>query len=187
METIISLFLNFFSQENITAFMDKIGIPTAIGAAVGVGVFAVVRCIPILFSKDNTEDPEYFISLKNAEKLRAECRRLNYSAMPDFWSADVHEIQRCYNGLGPSKWSPKLKKFVAKVLEIIEGASLVHDYEWVNCDKSLFSFIMINIKFICNCVREARFKKSWKIAALGSLIAILNMTLGWKIYKSSSI
>lgn len=187
METIISLLSTYFSQENITLFMDKIGVPAAIGTAVGVGVFTVIKCLPILFSKDNTEDPEYFINLKDAEKLRNKCKRLNYSAVPDFWFADIHEVQKCYNGIGPSKWSPRFKKFVGKVLDIIEGAVMIHDYEWKNCDKTFFSFIMINCKFAGNCVREAKAEKSWKIGVLGTLIALLNVTLGWRAFKSSSI
>lgn len=187
MEQLISIFNSYITQENVSKFLEKFGVPVAVGIAAGAVVFTVMKCIPILFSKDDTEDPDYFISKEEAKELRERCKKLNFSAVPDFWLSDIEEIKECYDGIGPSKWSPKFRKFVAKMLAPIEGSVMIHDYEWKNCDKTLFSFLMINLKFSCNSIREAKAEKKWKIAFMGIVLAILNSTLGWKLFKTSSL
>lgn len=187
MEQLISLFNGYITQDSIVKFSEKLGIPVAIGVVAGAIIFTVMKCLPILFSEDKTEDPDYFISKKDAEALRERCAELNFSAIPSFWMADIKEVKKCYDGIGPSKWSPKFRKFIAKLLAPVEGSIMIHDYEWKNCDKTFFSFLMINLKFSFNSIREARAEKKWKIAFMGIALAILNSTLGWKLFKTSSL
>lgn len=166
------------NQASITVVLSTAA--TAIAAAVAV-------CSKSKIFKDEPEDQKYFASLKRIQNLRAQARKLGCSAIAEFWSADLHDLQKCYDGVGPRTWTILFRKLATTVIEKLEFSVLIHDFSKVYAEKNFVNFLSINVDFVENCAKESYEMKNWKLFWCGFLLAVLSTCFGYGQFLKTTV
>lgn len=130
--------------------------------------------------------------IADIQALRAEALQAGLSMPGSFMDASDELLQRCYNGIGPDRWSSRFRQLTTYLLEFFEADALIHDYEYSLPEKSYGHFSLANIRFIWNAAVLAlvRYGDCWqtiRIMAFGCLLGLLCQLFGYGGYKEGSI
>lgn len=118
----------------------------------------------------------YHATQKHIADLQAVIRLRKMIAPVDFYRASVQKLQRCYNGIGPEKWSAFFRDKVTLLLEELEAPALIHDWEWSYMPKTFKNFVMSNVRLAINSFKDKRF-------GVGLLAGLLCLLFGWGGYR----
>lgn len=134
----------------------------------------------------------YLYEISDIQALRAEALQAGLSMPGSFMDASDELLQRCYNGIGPDRWSSRFRHLTTYLLEFFEADALIHDYEYSLPEKSYWHFTLANIRFIWNAAmlafaRHGGCGKAIRIALLGSLLGLLCQLFGYGGYQEGSI
>lgn len=134
----------------------------------------------------------YDYRLGHIRALRRHIITANLVAPAGFFQATDLELQRCYNGIGPDRWSKRFRKLTTDLLRFFESDALIHDWEYTFQPKSYIHFTVANARFLVNTFVAAydsnrgSGSKIIKQTAKGALLALLCQLFGWSGYKSST-
>lgn len=134
----------------------------------------------------------YLYEISDIQALRAEAMQAGLSIPGSFMDASDELLQRCYNGIGPDRWSSCFRRLTTYLLDFFEADALIHDYEYSLPEKNYWRFTLANIRFIGNAamlafVRYGDSGKAIRITLLGSLLGLLCQLFGYGGYKEGSI
>lgn len=134
----------------------------------------------------------YLYEIADIQALRAEAMQAGLSIPESFMDASDELLQRCYNGIGPDRWSSRFRNLTTYLLEFFEADALIHDYEYSLPDKSYFQFTVANLRFIWNAavlafVRHGGCGNAIRITLLGCLLGLLCQLFGYGGYQEGAI
>ena len=134
----------------------------------------------------------YNFGLRHIQGLRRDIIANNLVAPAGFFRATDLELQQCYNGIGPERWSPRLRDLVSKLLYAFETEALIHDWEYTFQPKTYTHFTIANLRFLTNTfvaaynLYQGRWLKIISQIAKGILLTVLCQLFGWFGYKAST-
>ena len=105
-------------------------------------------------------------------------------------SSDL-QLQSCYNGIGPERWSSRFRKLTTDLLRFFESDALIHDWEYTYQPKTYIHFTLANLRFSANAFINAydagdgKWSTIWQQTYKGLLLAALCQAFGWSGYKAS--
>lgn len=100
----------------------------------------------------------------------------NFSFPPGFKNKTMQWLQRHYNGIGAEWMCPRLRSFTTKLLRHMEAHSLLHDFEYLNKNKSFWNFTKANFRLFYNGIKSRHF---WS----GLALALICQLFGWSAWK----
>ena len=130
-------------------------------------------------------------SRQHVRGLRERARNAAYSAPNYFWRLGVGKLRRCYNGIGPDRWSKRFRALVTRLLALFETEALIHDVEYTYQPKTYRHFTVANLRFAYNGIVAAWYdhgmfcRAFYRQAGAGILLAVLCQLFGWSGYKST--
>lgn len=120
---------------------------------------------------------EFFSTCDEIKMLKAIAIAKGFSLPAGFIKRSYARLQKVYNGIG-AEWMPKfLRKFITWLLTGLEAAALVHDFEWSKQKKSLWHFLVSNLRLWYNAAKLRHFFS-------GGTAALICTIFGWSAYKS---
>ena len=114
----------------------------------------------------------YHATQRHIADLQSVIRMKKMIAPDAFFKASVQKLQRCYNGIGPERWSARFRNSVTMLLDQLEAPALIHDWEWSYMPKTFRNFVMSNIRLTVNAWKDKRFRS-------GFLAGVLCLLFGW--------
>ena len=97
--------------------------------------------------------------------------------MPElFRFASAEQLQVCYNGIGPDRWSSRFRRFTTWILTFLEASALIHDWEFTYQPKTYGYFTLANLRLAWNAAKD-------KHPFSGITAAILCQLFGWKGFR----
>lgn len=114
----------------------------------------------------------YNFPLSHVQRLKAHCLEAGLSMPEMFRSASVEQLQACYNGVGPDRWSSCFRRFTTWVLTFLEASALIHDWEYEYQPKTYGAFTVANLRLAYNAARDCH-----PFAGLAG--AVLCQLFGW--------
>ena len=121
-------------------------------------------------------DKHYHATQQHISDLQSVIRLRNMSAPADFFEASVQKLQRCYNGIGPERWSAFFRDKVTLLLDELEAPAMIHDWEWSYMPKTFKNFVMSNVRLVINSFKDKRF-------SVGLIAGMLCLLFGWGGYR----
>ena len=118
----------------------------------------------------------YNFSLAHVQALKLHCFEANLSMPELFRFASQQELQACYNGIGPDRWSSCFRRFTTWILTFLEASALIHDWEFTYQPKTYGAFTLANLRLAYNSAKD-------KHPVAGLAAAILCQLFGWRGYK----
>lgn len=133
---------------------------------------------------------EYFTTPQHIEYLLRQIKAARLNVPKGFSSTDRVDLQQCYNGIGPDRWSSRFRKLTTKLLDMFEPEALIHDWEYTYSKKTFWSFTAANIRFLYNGIKYGIFcygfsKKSVRQIRLSICLAVLCQLFGWGGFKKT--
>lgn len=129
-------------------------------------------------------------TIQHITELRSLVTRYRLSVPADFHAASDDLLVRCYNGIGPDRWIPILRKLSTWLLSFFEADALVHDYEFCQANKSYWHFTMANTRFCWNALLLAfqayPAKTAVKVGLLGVALGVLCQAFGYSGYLAGT-
>ena len=145
----------------------------------------------------------YHYSLKYIKYLRRRALRLPFRLPEGFEAAPLRALQRAYNGIGPDRWSCRVRRLTTLLLRPFEIAALVHDYEYATAPRTYRAFTRANVRFAANAILEAYHRHPVRLplnrnqmqearrcimmAGCGLLLAVVCQLFGWQGYKKTKM
>ena len=133
---------------------------------------------------------EYDYSESHVAAVAALAADLNLVAPAGFYAASPAVLRRCYNGIGPDRWSGRFRKKVTELLEWFEPEALIHDWEYTFMPKTYAAFTLANLRFAANAAAAAGQLEPGAIPVLrrigrGLLLALLCQLFGWQGFRDA--
>lgn len=134
----------------------------------------------------------YNFGLSHIQGLRRDIIANNLVAPAGFFRATDLELQQCYNGIGPDRWSKRFRKLTTDLLRFFESDALIHDWEYTYQPKTYIHFTIANARFLVNTFvaayagNQGRWSKIISQTAKGALLALLCQLFGYAGYKSAT-
>lgn len=133
---------------------------------------------------------EYFATVEHIQYLVRQIKGAKLSVPQAFWSTSEKDLRKCYNGIGPDRWSNRFRKLTTSLLEQFEPEALIHDWEYTYAPKTMWHFFVANIRFLYNGIKYAMFCFGASRAALSQCqltlyLAVLCQLFGWSGYKQT--
>ena len=82
-------------------------------------------------------------------------QKSNQSAPAGFFMSSDLQLQACYNGIGPDRWSSRFRKLTTNLLRFFESDALIHDWEYTYQPKTYMHFTLANLRFSANAFINA--------------------------------
>ncbi|MBO7329255.1 MAG: hypothetical protein J6W00_10855 [Lentisphaeria bacterium] len=135
-------------------------------------------------------EQEYFSSEGHIEYLLRQIKASRLSVPAGFFNTDKKDLQECYNGIGPDRWSCCFRKLTTEILACFEAEALIHDWEYTYAPKTWMCFLKANLRFLFNGIKYAVFcygfsKKTVNQCKLSIILAFLCQLFGWGGYKKT--
>lgn len=118
----------------------------------------------------------YDFSLSHVQQLRKHCFEAGLSMPERFQFATPEQLQVCYNGVGPDRWSSCFRRFTTWILTFLEASALIHDWEFTCQPKTYGAFTLANLRLAYNAAKD-------KHPFAGLAGAVLCQLFGWKGYR----
>lgn len=134
---------------------------------------------------------EYFANIEHVDYLLRQIKAAKLN-VPVGFNTNSEILQQCYNGIGPDRWSSRLRRFTTALLEQFEPEALIHDWEYTYTAKTFWSFTIANIRFLYNGIKYAVFcyrfsKRTVRQIRLSICLAILCQLFGWNGFKKTKV
>lgn len=120
--------------------------------------------------------PAYSYSLAHVRQLKIHCFDAGLSMPEMFRYASQEELQACYNGIGPDRWSSCFRRFTTWILTFLEASALIHDWEFTYQPKNYGAFTLANLRLAYNAAKD-------KHPFSGITAAVLCQLFGWKGFR----
>ena len=88
------------------------------------------------------------------------------------------ELQACYNGVGPDRWSSRFRRFTTWILTFLEASALIHDWEYEYQEKTYWAFTLANLRLAWNASLDRH-------PVAGIVGAVLCQCFGWRGFKNA--
>lgn len=85
--------------------------------------------------------------------LKGLCKKYDLDAVKEFWATPEEEIAYIYNGAGPDWMLPLGRKVITYLLDLFQGAFIIHDFDFQRSDKSRENFDIANLRMKQNMGR----------------------------------
>ena len=121
-------------------------------------------------------DTKYNFSFEHIVFLRSHCYRSHLWVPDGFWMTTHEELQACYNGIGPDRWSSRFRRFTTWILTFLEAPALIHDWEYTYQPKTYGAFTMANLRLAYNAAKDNH-------PFSGITAAVLCQLFGWRGYE----
>lgn len=121
----------------------------------------------------------YNFSLDHVRKLKMHCFEARLSMPEMFRFASQAQLQACYNGVGPDRWSSCFRRFTTWVLTFLEAPALIHDWEYEYQPKTYGAFTLANLRLAYNAAKDRH-------PVAGVAAAVLCQLFGWIGFKNST-
>lgn len=118
----------------------------------------------------------YSFTLDHVQKLKMHCFDVHLSMPEMFRFASQEELQFCYNGVGPDRWSSCFRRFTTWVLTFLEASALIHDWEYEYQPKTYGAFTLANLRLAYNAAKD-------KHPVAGVAAAVLCQLFGWRGFR----
>lgn len=125
-------------------------------------------------------DTPYSYSTQHITKLRRRIIARKMLAPDGFFKCPTKQLRKYYNGIGPERWSPFLRKKVTSALDILEAPALIHDFEFSQKEKSYWRFTCANFRLLVNAWKD-------KCFAAGLAAGVICQFFGYRAYKRGGI
>lgn len=124
----------------------------------------------------------YEYPIEHVKELRRRARKYGFWVPPDFWGVAAIQLQRCYNGIGPDRWSKRARRLITWALDYLEAPALPHDYSY---DKGggYWTFTIANLQLVFNATIEAIVRRSFKIFIAGIVAVLLCQLFGYSGFR----
>ena len=116
---------------------------------------------------------EYNFSILHIRDLKMHCFSVRLSMPELFRFATLEDLQSCYNGIGPDRWSSRFRRFTTWVLTFLEAPALIHDWEYTYQPKTYGYFTLANLRLAYNAAKD-------KHPFSGITAAVLCQCFGWR-------
>jgi len=114
----------------------------------------------------------YNFTIEHVKALKLHCFDAGLS-MPDlFRFASAEQLQACYNGIGPDRWSSRFRRFTTWILTFLEASALIHDWEFTYQPKTYWAFTVSNLRLAWNAALDRH-------PFSGITAAVLCQLFGW--------
>ena len=133
---------------------------------------------------------KYFTTSQHIEYLLRQIKAAKLLVPEKFKAADPKDLRRCYNGIGPDRWSCRFREKATKDLEWLEPDALVHDWEYTYLPKTFWHFTVANVRFLYNGIKYAIFCSGFKRRAFRRIRLVFVFTMlcqffGWNGFKKA--
>lgn len=92
-------------------------------------------------------------SIQHIRSLKNQCIDHGFSLPKGFKRQSCKALQPMYNGIGAG-WMPRIvRKLLTWLMRHLEPVALVHDFEWSLPNKSVWHFLVSNLRFAYNAVK----------------------------------
>ena len=118
----------------------------------------------------------YNFPLSHVQDLKMHCFSARLSMPELFRFASAEQLQVCYNGIGPDRWSSRFRRFTTWILTFLEASALIHDWEFTYQPKTYGYFTLANLRLAWNAAKD-------KHPFSGITAAILCQLFGWKGFR----
>ena len=115
----------------------------------------------------------YNYPLSHIQDLKMHCFNVGLSMPHMFRFASSADLQACYNGIGPDRWSSRFRRFTTWILTFLEASALIHDWEFTYQPKTYGAFTLANIRLAFNATKDNH-------PFSGITAAFLCQLFGWK-------
>lgn len=121
--------------------------------------------------------------------LIAQIRTYDLERHPFFDLSNLESIHSIYNGIGPD-WIPKeIRDWLTSRFGYFAAATVIHDWEYHNSDRTMTSFLASNERLRRNCKRLLEMKgcpwyKAWLCRRRVDLLADACNEFGWSAWVS---
>ena len=115
----------------------------------------------------------YNFPLSHIQNLKMHCFDAGLSMPHMFRFASSADLQACYNGIGPDRWSSRFRRFTTWILTFLEASALIHDWEFTYQPKTYGAFTLANIRLAFNATKDNH-------PFSGITAAFLCQLFGWK-------
>lgn len=122
----------------------------------------------------------YSFTLDHVRKLKMHCFETHLSMPEMFRFATAEQLQACYNGVGPDRWSSFFRRFTTWILTFLEASALIHDWEFTYQPKNYSAFTVANLRLAYNAAKD-------KHPVAGIAGAVLCQLFGWRGYKTGGL
>lgn len=96
----------------------------------------------------------YNFPLEHVRQLKERCFSARLSMPELFRFASSEQLQACYNGIGPDRWSSRFRRFTTWVLTFLEAPALIHDWEFTYQPKTYGAFTLANLRLAYNAALD---------------------------------
>ncbi|MDD4818109.1 MAG: hypothetical protein PHI85_09090 [Victivallaceae bacterium] len=133
---------------------------------------------------------EYDYTMDEVMRVAVRAEQLALSMPAGFSTCPLATLRAVYNGIGPDRWSARLRRVVTELLEWFAPEALIHDWEYTFQPKTYWRFTVANLRFAWNaCLAadrsSARFPWKLRRAGRGLLLAALCQLFGWSGYRDA--
>lgn len=115
----------------------------------------------------------YNFPLSHIKTLKLHCFDAGLSMPHLFRFASAEQLQACYNGIGPDRWSSRFRRFTTWILTFLEAPALIHDWEFTYQPKTYGAFTLANLRLAYNAAKD-------KHPFSGITAAVLCQLFGWR-------
>lgn len=115
-------------------------------------------------------------SRKHILYLLRYARENNFSLPAGFWDKTPQWHQRHFNGIGAEWMCKKARKLATKLLRHMEPHAVVHDFEYLQKNKSFWNFTKANFRLFINGIKS---RHPWS----GLTLAVICQLCGWPAWK----
>lgn len=119
----------------------------------------------------------YDYSLEHVEDLRQHAEEKNMSIPEGFEYTPAEQLQECYNGIGPDRWSSRFRGTMTYALSFLESSALIHDWEYTYQPKTYGAFTKSNLRLAWNATKDGH-------PVAGITAGVLCQLFGWSGYKT---
>lgn len=120
----------------------------------------------------------YNFSLDHVQMLKLHCLEKGLSVPEMFRFATAEQLQACYNGVGPDRWSSRFRRFTTWILTFLEASALIHDWEFTYQPKTYWAFTVANLRLAWNATLDRH-------PVAGIVGVVLCQLFGWRGYRDS--
>lgn len=116
-------------------------------------------------------------SIEYVRYLRQEAIARKFSFPKNFKKTSSARLVRCYNGIG-AEWMPDwLRRIITEIFDRLKAPALLHDYEFTYAKKTVWNFLVANLRFAYNSAKCKR-------PILGIAGALFCTVFGWWAFKN---